>query len=108
MAGQRGQSSVEATLLLPIAVLLAVAGWQAVLIGWTAVSAGQAARAAARAELAGEDPARAARASLPGGMRPGMKLEERGTRITVHVSVPRIVPGFDVTLDAEAQAVRDA
>ncbi|MDX6533460.1 MAG: hypothetical protein QOJ13_801 [Gaiellales bacterium] len=94
-------------MLLPVAVLLAMAGWQAVLIGWTAVSAGQAARAAARAELVGEAAAPAARAALPGGMRGGMEFQERGKRITVRVDVPRVVPGFELTLSAGAEAVRE-
>jgi pilus assembly protein CpaE len=104
---ERGQTSVEAVVLLPVAVLLAVAGWQAVLIGWTAVSAGQAARAAARAELVGEAAAPAARAALPGGLRTGMELQERGKRITVRVDVPRVLPGFELSLTADAQAVRE-
>lgn len=91
---------------MPIAVLITLAGWQAVLIGWTAVSAGQAARAAARAELAGEAVEPAARRALPSGMRSGMKLEQRGDRMTVRVDVPRIIPGFELTLSAGAQAVR--
>src|SRR3954470_6274771 len=105
MDGQRGQTSVEAVLLLPAALLVAVAGWQGVLIGWTAVAAGQAARAAARAELVGEAATPAARAALPGGMRNGMELRESGKRITVRVHVPRVVPGFELPLTTRAEAV---
>jgi hypothetical protein len=106
MERERAQTSVEAVLLLPVVVLLAVAGWQAVLIGWTAVSAGHAARAAARAELVGRPPAPAARASLPSAMREGLEVEERAATITVRVEVPRVVPGFALTLTAAAKAVR--
>jgi TadE-like protein len=104
---RRGQASVEAVLLLPVALLLAVAGWQAVLIGWTAVSAGHAARAAARAELAGEAVTPAARAALPGAMRDRMDVQERGPRITVRVDVPQVVPGFELTISTAVEAVRE-
>ena len=71
--GESGQASVETVAIVPLVVLAAAVAWQLVLTGHTLWLAAGAARAAARAELVGENPARAARSaprSGPGGAEP--------------------------------------
>jgi pilus assembly protein CpaE len=102
---QRGQAAVETMILLPVVVVLAVAAWQGVLIGWTAVEAQEAARQAARAALAGEPVRDAARSALPASMRDGLAVRSAGGEVTVRVSVPSIVPGFAPSVSASAAAV---
>jgi hypothetical protein len=106
MGREHAQASVETAVLVPLLLALALACWQALLVGWTAVSAAHAARAGARAVLVGDDPRPAAAAALSGTMRDGLRLDRDGARLRVRVAVPAIVPGFSLTLSAEADAVR--
>jgi TadE-like protein len=106
MGRERAQASVETAVLVPVLLLLALACWQALLVGWTAVSAEHAARAGARAELVGDDPRPAAAAALPATMRNHLRVDRDGRRLRVRVAVPAIVPWFALTLSAEADAVR--
>jgi hypothetical protein len=99
---QRGQATVETMILLPVVVLLAIAAWQGVLIGWTAVEAQDAARQAARAALGGERVADAARAAVPGSMREGLEARTTDGAITVRVHVPSILPGVSPVVSATA------
>src|SRR5689334_21744604 len=62
---ERGQASIETTLLLPALLAVALACGQALLVGWTSISAEHAARAAARARLVGAVPRSAAADALP-------------------------------------------
>jgi hypothetical protein len=105
MEGERGQATIETVALLPILLLLAVAAWQGLLIGWTALEAQQAARAGARAALGGERPAPAVGSSLPGSMRDEVEIHRAGGRLTVRVRVPSVVPGFRLSLSASAVEV---
>ena len=68
--------------LLPLLALLALGAWQAVLAGQAAWLAAGAARASARAAAVGDDPAAAARRSLPPAL-------ERGLRVTTRPPAPR-------------------
>jgi len=102
---QRGQAAVETMILLPVVVLLALAAWQGVLIGWTAVEAQDAARQAARAALADEPVRDAARAALPASMRDGLDVRSGDQAVTVRVRVPSIVPGFAPSVSASAEQV---
>jgi hypothetical protein len=106
MGREHAQASVETAVLVPLLLALALACWQALLVGWTAVSAEHAARAGARAVLVGDDPRPAATAALPGTMRGGLRLDRDGAHLRVRVVVPAIVPGFSLMLSAEADAVR--
>ena len=96
---------METMILLPVVVLLAVAAWQGVLIGWTAVQAQDAARQAARAALAHEPVRDAARATLPASMRDGLDVRSDDRTVTVRVRVPSIVPGFAPSVSASAEQV---
>jgi hypothetical protein len=102
----RGQASIEIAALLPALLAVGLGCWQALLIGWTAISAEHAARLAARAELVGGSPRSAALAALPGAMRDGLRVTTAGGRVVVRVEVPRAIPGFGMSLSADAQVVR--
>jgi TadE-like protein len=106
MGREHAQTSVETAVLVPVLLVLALACWQALVVGWTAVSTEHAARAGARALLVGDDPRPAAAAALPGTMRDGLVIDRDGARLRVRVAVPAFVPGFSLTLSAEADAVR--
>ncbi len=103
---QHGQAAVETAALLPALLVAALGCWQGMLVGWTAVSAAHAARAAARAAMVGERPAAAAAAALPSSMRSGLTVRGDHGRIRVQVHVPTVLPGFDMTMQAAADLVR--
>lgn len=103
---QRGQASVETSILLPALLIVGLACWQALLVGWTSISAEHAARAAARARLVGDDPRAAASRSLPGAMRDGLRVVAGDDTVVVRVRVPVVVPGLDLELSADARLAR--
>jgi Flp pilus assembly protein TadG len=103
---ERGQASVETAILLPALLAVALACWQALLVGWTSISAEHAARAAARARLVGAEPRAAAAGVLPGVMRGGLAVTLQATRVVVRVRTPSVIPGFGMAMTAEAPLVR--
>ena len=102
---ERGQASIETTLLLPALLAVALACWQALLVGWTSISAEHAARAAARARLVGAEPRSAAANALPGAMRDGLAVALNGHSVTVRVRTPSLIPGFALVMTATAPLV---
>jgi len=105
MNRSRGQASIETALLLPALLALTLACWQALLVGWTAIAAEHAARAAAHARLVGAPVQPAAAGALPGAMRGGLQVVASGSVVSVRVSVPRVIPGFSLSLAADVPAV---
>lgn len=101
----RGQASIETAVLLPVLLALALGCWQALLVGWTAISADHAARAAAHARLSGAPPADAAAHALPGSMRGGLRVRTGDGTVVVRVDVPRVIPGFSLSVSADAPLV---
>jgi hypothetical protein len=92
---ERGQASVELVALLPLVVLVALALWQGVVAGQAMWLAGTAARAAARAQAIGEDPQDAAREAVPGHLRRGVRVADRGRDgIRVSIAIPAILGGM--------------
>jgi hypothetical protein len=77
---------VETVAVVPAVVLAALIGWQLVVAGQTLWLCAGAARAAARADLVGRSPGRAARSALPGSLERGLSVE-RTDRGGVHVRV---------------------
>src|SRR3954451_8816156 len=74
--------------LVPLALLLGAVAWQLVLTGHTLWLCANAARVAARADLVGESPARAARSALPRSLersRSVTRSERHGVRVRVRV-----------------------
>jgi TadE-like protein len=102
---ERGQASIETTLLLPALLAVALACWQALLVGWTSISAEHAARAAARARLVGAVPRSAAAGALPSVMREGLAVALNGRSVTVRVRTPSLIPGFALVMTATAPLV---
>jgi pilus assembly protein CpaE len=85
---ESGQASVEAVAIVPLVLLAAAVAWQLVLTGHTLWLAAGAARAAARADLVGESPARAARSALPRSLERGMsvkRVDAGGVRVEVRL-----------------------
>jgi hypothetical protein len=89
---QSGQASVELVAVLPAALLVALLAWQLVLTGHAAWLSAHAARAAARADVVGRSPQRAARSALPRSLERGLVVHRRGARVRVRVRVPLLVP----------------
>jgi pilus assembly protein CpaE len=98
LRGQRGQASVELIGALPALILSCVVVWQLVLVGHTAWLGAQAARAAARADVVGRNPERAARSVLPSSFERGLKVERRGRQVRVRVRVPLLLPRLHSSL----------
>jgi len=89
---ESGQTTVEFVALLPLVALVGFALWQAVVAGQAAWLAGSSARAAARASAVGADPRAAAASVLPGSLRRGLKVDDRGGgTVRVRVGVPSVV-----------------
>ncbi len=84
---KEGQAAAELVALLPLAALLLAGAWQLALAGHAAWAADAAARAAARAAAVGADARAAARSELPGALRRGLQVRDRGDG-TVEVSLP--------------------
>jgi hypothetical protein len=100
---ESGQASVEAVAIVPLVLLAAAVAWQLVLTGHTLWLAAGAARAAARAELVGESPARAARSALPRSLERGMsvkRVDAGGVR--VEVRLPLIVRSWRSPIEIAA------
>jgi len=93
MRDEHGQASVELIAILPLAGLVALVLWQAVVAGQAAWSAAGAARAAARAQAVGGDPLAAARAAVPAGLREGVRVRPASDTVHVRVAVPLVLAG---------------
>jgi hypothetical protein len=105
MSRTRAQASVETVVLLPALGLVAVAAWQVGLAAWAQVSVQDAAHAGARARLVGEPVRPVVAAALPARLRPGMRVETAGGRVTVRVHLHTLIPGLTPVLAASAPAV---
>jgi hypothetical protein len=100
---ESGQASVETVAMVPLVLLAAVVAWQLVLTGHTLWLAAGAARAAARAELVGESPVRAARSALPRSLERGLsvkRVDAGGVR--VEVRLPLIVRSWKSPIEIAA------
>jgi hypothetical protein len=73
---------------VPLVLLTAAVAWQLVLAGHTLWLCANAARAAARADLVGESPGRAARSALPRSLERGLsvtRVADEGIRVRVRL-----------------------
>ncbi len=105
---QRGQASVELLGALPVLLLLGLALFQLLAIGYAKVEAGSAAEAAALALVAGGDPRSAARESLPGWSRARARIEHDRGKVRVSLRPPAVLPGLGRRLEVEAKASVEA
>lgn len=104
---ERGQASVEFLGVLPAALLVVLAGWQAALAGQSAWLAGNAARVAARAQAVGRDPDTAARSALPSYLRRGLVVRSAGDRVFVRVHLPILLERWHVPVPIRASAAME-
>jgi TadE-like protein len=104
LLGERGQASVETVALLPVVVVVGLAGWQLALAGHAAWLCANAARVAARAEAVGKDGSVAARSALPASLERGLRVERDGERLRVRVRVPWAIGGGQTPLSVAASA----
>ena len=90
MTGEHGQATVELAALLPLVLVIALAGY-ALLSGLAAgEQSGVAAEAGAIALLQDRDPATAARAALSPSTRATIRVSGRTVTVTVHPRVPLV------------------
>jgi hypothetical protein len=100
---ESGQASVEAVAMVPLVLLAAAVAWQLVLTGHTLWLTAGAARAAARAELVGESPTRAARSALPRSLERGMSVKQVDAGgVRVEVRLPLMVRSWRSPIEIAA------
>ena len=89
---ETGQAAVETVAMLPLVLLAAAVAWQLVLTGHTLWLAAGAARTAARAELVGESPERAARSALPRSLERDLAVKRvAGGGVRVQLRLPLLL-----------------
>jgi hypothetical protein len=99
----RGSASLEFLGMLPILLLIALAGVQLGLVAYTAAQAGTAARAAARMEALHDHPVTGSAAgtqAVSSWLRDGTRVTTTGdaadsVRATATVRIPSLFPGLD-------------
>lgn len=101
---QRGQASVEVVAMIPALLMVGLGLLQLLALGYTATLAGVAAEAGALASAGGADPRDAARGSVPGWSRAGMRLDERAGRVRVTLRPPSPIRALGRRLAVEASA----
>ena len=96
---------MEAVAVVPALILAALIAWQLVLASHTLWLCAGAARAAARADLVGLSPARAARSALPKSLERGLSVERaHGGHVRVEVRVPILVRAWHSPIRVAAVA----
>jgi hypothetical protein len=104
MAAERGQASVELLGALPVVLLVGAVVMQLLAVGYSATLAGAAAEAGALAVAGGGSAVEAARASVPGWSRAGMRVESRGGRVSVRMQPPSPLAFVRDALELQASA----
>jgi hypothetical protein len=106
---ESGQASVEVVAMVPLVLLAAAIAWQLVLTGHTLWLCANAARVAARAELVGESPARAARSALPRSLQRDLSVTRlSGDRTRVRLRVPILLHAWRSPVTVAATASLDS
>ena len=105
MAREDGQATVELLAVVPVFLVIGIVVWQLILVGHTAWMSAHAARAAARADLVGENAAAAARSVLPDGLERGLELQTtQGGATRIEVPVPMVHRGWRSPVKLAARA----
>jgi hypothetical protein len=105
-ASPRGSASTELLGILPFLLLAALAAWQILLVAFTVTSAENAARAGSRAATRGQDGEEAALEALSSWLRDDADASLSGTRATVRIEVPILLPGLsnrDISVSRSAE-----
>jgi hypothetical protein len=103
MARERGQATVELIGVIPALLVLGLVAWQLILVGHSAWMSAHAARAAARADLVGEDPEAAATSVLRGA-----QVDARDGGARVEAAVPIVHPSWRGPVNITARASLEA
>ena len=105
--GQAGQASIETVAVVPLVLLAAAVAWQLVLTGHTLWLCAHAARAAARAEVVGASPRRAARSALPRSLERGLLVTRmEGGAIRVRIRMPLLLHAWHTPVRVAATSSR--
>jgi hypothetical protein len=100
---ESGQASVETVAMVPLVLLAAAVAWQLVLTGHTLWLCAHAARAAARAELVGRSPERAARSALPRSLDRELSVQRvDGGGIRVKLRLPLLLRSWRSPVEVAA------
>ena len=103
LRAESGQASVETVAMLPLVLLAAAVAWQLLLTGHTLWLCANAARAASRADLVGENPARAARSALPRSLERDLSVKRiDGGAIRVRLRMPLLIRSWRSPLEITA------
>jgi hypothetical protein len=101
---ERGQASVELVAAVPALLLLALALFQLLAVGYAAVLAGDAAEAGALAVAGGGDARGAARKAVPGWSRARMTVSVSGDRVHVRMRPPSPLRAIAERLEVDGSA----
>jgi hypothetical protein len=96
---------VETVTIVPLVLLVVAVAWQLVLTGHTLWLCANAARAAARADLVGESPVRAARSTLPRSLEHDLSVTRTGrSGLRVRIRLPLVVHAWHTPVRLSATA----
>ena len=96
---------MEAVAVVPAIVLAGLIGWQLVLAGETLWLCAAAARTAARADVVGLSPGRAARSAVPRSLERGMSVERTdGEAVRVELRLPIVLHAWQSPVRVAAVA----
>jgi hypothetical protein len=102
---ESGQASVEAVAVVPALILVGLIGWQLVLVGQTLWLCAAAARTAARADVVGLSPGRAARSAVPRSFERRMSVERTdGGAVRVELRLPILLRSWQSPVRVAAAA----
>jgi hypothetical protein len=100
----RGQASLELLGVLPVVLLVAVAGVQLLAVGYASILAGNAAEAGALALAGGADAQAAVHEALPGWSRARARVDVDDGRVAVWLRPPSLLAALEERLEVAAEA----
>jgi hypothetical protein len=103
-----GQATVEALAMVPAVLVVGLAAFQLLAVGYASVLAGGAAEAGALALAGGGDPRANARQALPGWSRARARIEVAGGRVEVRLRPPSPLKALANELEVKATAAVEA
>jgi hypothetical protein len=103
-----GQATVETVALVPVIVVVGLAAFQLLAVGYSSVLAGNAAEAGALALATGADARAAAKNALPGWSRASARTEVEGGHVEVRLRPPSPLRALAETLEVTGEATVEA
>jgi hypothetical protein len=101
---ERGQASVELLGVVPLLVVLGLAAFQLLAVGYSSVLAGNAAEAGALALAGGGNARDGVREALPGWSRAHARVTVEHGRVTVRLRPPSLLTALARRLEVRADA----